>query len=290
MEKIMIDCHVHIRTNAILKNNFRKKLQNIDGQGAIIFSLPPETFFTTQGKRLSAERLDNVLKWCVDEKDFYPFFWLDPLAVDAPEQIETACKKGIAGFKIICDRFYPSDKKAMKIFRLIANKGKPVLFHSGILWNGKVSSKYNRPLEFECLLEVPELRFALAHVSWPWCDELIALYGKFLNAFALNSGKSFEMFIDTTPGTPVIYREEVLKKLYTAGYDIENNIIFGLDSYADEYNSKWAKEWLARDNEILQKLGLSNKQIEKYFSDNVKRFLGVNNLPLSRKCPIAGVN
>ncbi|MDD5599346.1 MAG: hypothetical protein PHV82_15470, partial [Victivallaceae bacterium] len=117
-----------------------------------------------------------------------------------------------------------------------------------------------------------------------------ALYGKFLNAMALNPETSTEMFIDTTPGTPVIYREDVLKKLYTVGYDIENNLLFGLDSYADEYNLSWGRDWIARDRKILQGLALSGGQIEKYFSGNIKRFLGIERLPADRKLPLAGSN
>ncbi|MDD5699535.1 MAG: amidohydrolase family protein [Victivallaceae bacterium] len=286
----MIDCHVHLKTAVGRETDFKVNLSGICGQGAIILSLPPATFFTSRQKYPFIQRLNNVLEWCKDEKDFYPFFWLDPLEEEALKQIEICCSRGIAGFKIICDRFSPSHETAMEVFRFIAAKGKPVLFHSGILWDGKVSSKYNRPLEFECLLEIPKLRFALAHVSWPWCDEAIALYGKFLNAFALNPKNSAEMFIDTTPGTPVIYRQEVLEKLYKVGYDLENNVMFGTDSYADEYNCPWVEEWLARDKEILVSSGLSDEQIDKYFGDNVRRFLGIDQSVIEKKLPLAGLN
>jgi predicted TIM-barrel fold metal-dependent hydrolase len=119
---------------------------------------------------------------------------------------------------------------------------------------------------------------------------LIALYGKFLNALALNPQNSAEMFIDTTPGTPVIYRKEVLEKLYKVGYDLENNIMFGSDSYADDYNCQWVKEWVARDKEILSGLGLSGEQIGKYFGGNVRRFLGIDKSVVEKKLPLAGLN
>lgn len=284
----MLDCHVHIKSDNVKKNDFRTALGNGGADGAVVFSLPPENFFVSGHKYSSAERLDNVLNWCRGEKDLFPFFWLDPLSENAAWEVGQACRRGIMGFKVICDRFYPSDRKAMEIFKLIASSGKPVLFHSGILWDGKVSSKYNRPMEFECLLDVPGLRFALAHISWPWCDELIALYGKFLNAMALNPGKASEMFIDTTPGTPVIYREEALRKLYTVGYDVENNVIFGSDSYADSYNVNWVADWQSRDRSILESIGLDEKQIEKYLGENLRRFVSEDASPASRKSPLAG--
>ena len=71
------------------------------------------------------------------------------------------------------------------------------------------------------------MRFSLAHISWPWCDELIAAYGKILNASASRADYRGEMFVDITPGTPTIYRREALTKLFTVGYDIQDNVIFG---------------------------------------------------------------
>jgi hypothetical protein len=104
-----------------------------------------------------------------------------------------------------------------------------MLFHSGILYDGRDTSRYNRPAEFECLLDVPGLRFAMAHISWPWCDEMIALYGKFQAAHGSRADVP-ELFIDTTPGTPAIYRRDALTKVFTVGFDVKHNVLFGSDS------------------------------------------------------------
>ena len=64
----------------------------------------------------------------------------------------------------------------------IAKLNVPVIFHTGILWDGRVSSNYNRPLHWESLLPITNLRFSMGHCSWPWVDECIALYGKFLKS------------------------------------------------------------------------------------------------------------
>ena len=74
------------------------------------------------------------------------------------------------------------------------------------MWDGKPSGPYNRPVGFESLLEVQGLRFCMAHVSWPWCDELVAVYGKVLNGYTNRRDLTVEMFVDITPGTPPIYR------------------------------------------------------------------------------------
>lgn len=270
-----LDCHIHIMDGEKNREEFIRKLQDVGIDGGVLLSLPPASF-TKFGKSHSAEeRLADLFYWTGDHPDLYPFFWIDPLESDAVEQVETANKYGVKGFKVICNKFYPSDKRPLEVFKAIAESNKPILFHSGILWDGSASSKYNRPAEFEALLDISGLRFALAHVSWPWCDECIAVYGKFQDALAARPDLNVEMFIDTTPGTPPIYREEVLTKLLTVGYDISNNILFGTDCTASNFSCKYAGEIIARDSSIYKKLNIEKEDNEKIFSENLKRFIGV---------------
>jgi predicted TIM-barrel fold metal-dependent hydrolase len=81
------------------------------------------------------------------------------------------------------------------------------------------------------------------------------------------------MFIDTTPGTPRIYRREALTKLFTVGYDIENNIIFGSDSTTHDYRNDWCRDWIEYDNAILKDLNINQQVIDNMFYHNAKRFL-----------------
>ena len=269
----MIDCHVHTHKNINRSPELHKRLSAIGMSGAFILSLPPENFYDYSPITNPTERLSLLKDWCLGRSSFYPFFWLDPTADDAIAQVEMCCHKDIMGFKVICDHFYPSNIKAMEVFKLIAKKNKPILFHSGILWDAKVSSKYNRPVEFECLLEIHHLRFAMAHISWPWCDELLAVYGKFQRQKNCSPEIAPEMFIDTTPGTPPIYREAELSKLYMIGYELEDNLMFGTDGTADDYCSEWAGKLFHRDKTILKRIALDEEKIAKYFGKNAERFI-----------------
>ena len=216
-------------------------------------------------------------------------FSLESGSVDLPSAWRAADKPGADGQSIwlgVRDRFYPRAKRAMPVFQSIARAGKPILFHSGILWDGKDSARYNRPGEFEALVDIDGLKFCLAHISWPWCDELVAVYGKFLNARTRN--RNVEMFVDTTPGTPVIFRREVLSKLFGSDYDVSRNIIFGTDCRANDYTDTWAREWIARDLEILSALHIEEKTVRAVFADNLQRFVGESDAVVEHKIPLPG--
>jgi len=268
-----IDGHIHIMKRDFSREDFLQRLDDAGLEGGIVFSLPPEKSKPANNCISPEERIDNLTGLCNGSDTLFPFFWIDPIADDAESQVDRAIKMGVRGFKVICDYFYPDDEKALKTFAAIAERGYPIMFHSGILWDGKVSSKYNYPVNFEILLTVKKLRFSLAHISWPWTDELIAVYGKFQNAYHRNPDVSCELFIDTTPGTPAVYREEVFKKLFSAGYDIENNIFFGSDSLVEDYDVSWTADWVERDKKILESLDVSDGFIDSYFSLNVLRFI-----------------
>lgn len=276
----MFDSHVHVIDDKIDIEGLLERLRRSNVKGCALLSLPPKAF-PSLSKRMTtpADRLENIMSWSSADQavkpnvEIFPFFWCDPLEDDAAEQVEKADKAGVAGFKIIMNRDYPSHPQAMEIFDRIAKTGKPVIIHTGILWDGCPSSRYNRPAEYECLLDIPRLKFSLCHMSWPWIDECLAVYGKFLHATKVNPKISSEMFIDLTPGTPKIYRKEALTKLFTIGYDVEDNILFGTDCLASDYDIKWLKDWNATDSQIMSDLGIRQETMEKYYSGNFLRFI-----------------
>ena len=290
---MIIDGHVHVDSLRNSGNQAEpKKLMNALNQcglaGAVILSQHPTLHEMNGVCTSAADRLNNLTSWTQDQETLYPFFFINPLDEDAPEQVKNALKAGVDGFKVICNTHYPGDSRAMKIYQLIADAHKPILFHSGILWDGRVSAHFNRPAEFECLLDIKGLRFILAHVSWPWVDECIAVYGKFANTHAHRADFDVEMFIDITPGTPAIYREEVLTKLMRVDYDLSDHVIFGTDSHAYDYNTRWTSEWIDRDTEIYKRLGISKDIQDRLFGLNLLRCLGKSPQSVKRTIPYSG--
>lgn len=267
-----IDMHIHCGDQPIDPKKLLAQMDACGISGGVLFSHYPKGYKADGW--CAKDRIRQVLDVCRDYPErLFPVLWIHPHEPDVLAVVEEAAARGILGFKMICNNFYVSDPDCMALVRKIRDLDKPIFFHSGILWDGGDSSKYNRPLNWECLVDMKGLRFSLGHCSWPWIDECIALYGKFLNAYA--NGMGAEMFFDATPGTPAIYRKELLTKLYTVGYDVPDNVMFGTDCTASDYSSQWAGQWLQTDGAILRELGADEEIFQKLYYDNVLRFLGL---------------
>lgn len=250
----MEDFHIHLcagpsDTPAV----FKQKTMDAEITGGNLFSISPASHRVYEGSdQCWRARLEHVLNFASGAPGFRPIFWIDPTEKDAEQQIQTCAASGIAGFKIICTHFYP--REILPQLTLIAEIGLPAIFHSGILYDEHCSAQYNRPLEFECLMAVRNLRFSMAHIGWPWCDELVALFGKmnYLHGHDRNNWSC--LYVDITPGTPPIYRREAIRKLYLSGYNAKNKVLWGVDNLANDYNVEYAKYWAKLDREIFAEL------------------------------------
>ncbi|HIS25956.1 MAG TPA: hypothetical protein IAA57_03490 [Candidatus Pullilachnospira intestinigallinarum] len=268
-----IDAHVHMNGEEKDSGKLMKNLERAGFDGAVLFSPSPNALF---GKKMSnQERLEHLLQYTRGRDLLYPFYFVDPTEEDAEEQVKAAKEAGVKGYKIICNHFYPGDERAIMIYQWIADHKMPLMFHSGILYDGiNVSGKYNRPCEFERLLSIKGLKFSLAHISWPWTGECIAVFGKF-NCFKEQNpdGKAASMFLDLTPGTPPTFREDALRHVFGNGFHVDTCTFWGSDNVAEDYNWEYAKQIRERDEEIFGKLGLSQTYQDDIFQGNFRRFL-----------------
>lgn len=268
------DAHIHVYPGEPKPDELLASFRKAGLAGGCIFSEFPDGWKNRKEKSSTpAEKMDRVIEWASASPTIYPFYWIDPARPDACDLVDMAVEKGIYGFKVIRSDGRPVDEKSLPVYRRIAHYNKPLTFHSGILWDGRPSSDNFRPANWEALLDVPGLRFALAHISWPWCDECIAVYGKLLNAMVTRGNKVPEMFIDTTPGTPRIYRKDALTKVFTVGYDVKDHVMFGSDCKTNQYNVKWTTDWLKVDDAIYSELELDSSMIDSIYRKSVERYL-----------------
>lgn len=251
----MYDAHIHFHYGKCdTPQEFLQKAAagGVTG-GNVLSTIPEKRLGFADGDYRWQGRLGSVLEYTSQTPGFHPFFWINPLDKDWEKQITTAVETGIAGFKIICESYYPED--CVPACKLIAQTGKPVMFHSGVLGEGRdmLAAKYNMPSSFEILLSIKGLRFSLAHLGWPWMDDYMSMVAK--SCFCYDPEFANRMFFDLTPGTPGIYREECLRKLYLTGYRIKDFVLWGTDGQVNDYAPLLPEHWAKRDKPYMEKIG-----------------------------------
>ena len=193
----------------------------------------------------------------------YGLLWADPRTDGVAEEIEYALvDRKLHGIKMIPDHWSACDEFMFPIYEQVRDLGKVIHFHSGILYAFGDSSRFCRPALYEVLINFPGLRFALAHISWPWTDECIAVFGHFRSA-ASHRGDGSGMWVDTSRGTPDDWRLDAMRK--AIGFCGTNRLMYGTDARPSGLG-KTAPIHIAKDLDLLRdQLGVSEAQLEEFF-------------------------
>ena len=281
----IFDVHLHTdcANTEIDSKKLIEKMEEAGIWGGCIFSQRPDYDYPETGLDFEG-RVNQVLEWTKDYKDrLFPALWIHPYEENAVEKVQIAVDRGIAAFKMMCTTYYPYEEKCLELLRAIAKTGKPVFFHSGILYTKCTEveiCKRNRPVNWEALLTIPGLRFSMAHCSWPWYDEMIAFAGRMYTdrtAYIEEGEVPPTMYYDLSPGTPDAYREDLFTKLYDFS-PIGAKCMFGSDQWVEKYDPERTRRLLEMDNRILDKLGISLEKRNKMFYQNFLTFMGREDL------------
>jgi len=277
----MLDCHIHFMPligPAEEPGVFLERAAAAGVTGGSIFSLPPESFRPDPERSQHwCDRLQYILEYCGQTPGFLPFFWIDPTESDADAQISAAADAGIRGFKCICNHFSP--RSQLRRFAAIAETGLPIHFHSGILFDHYASGEFLRPLAFEPLLEIRDIRFALAHIGNPWYDECILLHAKFKAAINNVPGvRRLRMFIDLTPGVTKVRRRDAFRMLFLSGYaDTAPDVLWGSDNRINAYNSKKAACWSDFDKQLIDEILQESREFSVSLPENLWEMITEHN-------------
>ena len=269
------DGHVHIFPGKPDSEAYVARLAKAGFRGGILLSENPDPLDDSPAPDPEGA-MDRAIEWASASETLYPFYWINPVLDNASDLVDMAVEKGMFGFKVLPGRFMPGDPKALPVYEKMAKAGKPVLFHSGILWDGRPSSKFTRPGNYEELIDIPGLRFCCAHISWPWCEECVALFGKLLAAHDELGDDMCTMFVDTTPGTPPGRRRAALDTLYTIGWPAEqmkDRIMFGTDCFVTDYSVARPHDIMDRDDAICRDLKVGADMVESAYRTAFEKFL-----------------
>ena len=132
---------------------------------------------------------------------------------------------GVRGFKFhpTSQGFYPNDRMAYPLYEVIQEAGLPALFHTGQTGAGAgapggmgLRLKYSNPIHLDDVAaDFPELTIIMAHPSFPWQDEALAVATHKPKCYIDLSGWSPKYF----PANLVQYANTLLKERMLFGTD-----------------------------------------------------------------------
>ncbi len=154
-----------------------------------------------------------------------PFASVDPHRLDAAQLAASLVAQGARGLKLhpTLQGFAPDDRMAYPLYETAAASGVPVLFHSGQTGIGAglpggsgLRLSYSHPMLLdEVAADFPQLTIVIAHPSFPWQDEALAVATHKANVYIDLSGWSPRYF----PPQLVQYAGSLLKHKVMFGSD-----------------------------------------------------------------------
>ena len=192
-----------------------------------------------------------------------PFGSVDPhkgkLGVRRARELIAA---GVRGFKFHpnLQAFAPDDREFYPLYEVIAEAGLIALFHSGTTGigagmpgGGGVRLKYSNPMFVDDVAaDFPELQIILAHPSFPWQDEALAI--------AVHKPN---VYIDLSGWSPKYFPENLIRYTNT---QLRHKMLFGSD-----YPLITPERWLAD----FAQLPIRDEVRPLVLKENAARLLGL---------------
>jgi len=170
--------------------------------------------------------------------------------------------RGVRGFKFHpnTQAFSPDDRAFYPLYETIAEAGLIALFHSGTTGigagmpgGGGVKLKYSNPmLVDDVAADLPELDIILAHPSFPWQEEALAVATQKPN-----------VYIDLSGWSPKYFPEILVQYINTR---LKDKMLFGSD-----YPLITPDRWLAD----FEKLPIRDEVRPLVLKENAARLLGL---------------
>lgn len=228
--------------------------------GAVIFPVDAER--ETGFRRYNNEEMAEL---AAEHSDvLIPFASIDPAKgkVGAREARRLVEHFGVRGFKFhpTMQGFYPNDRSAYVLYEAIQECGVPALFHTGqtavgagMRGGNSMRLKYSNPIYLDDVAaDFPDMQIVMAHPSFPWQEEALAVATHKPNVWIDLSGWSPKYF----PPILVRYANSLLK----------DRVLFGSD-----WPAITPDRWLAD----FEKLDIKPEVRPKILKENARRLLGI---------------
>ncbi|WP_042392267.1 amidohydrolase family protein [Streptacidiphilus carbonis] len=169
---------------------------------------------------------------------------------------------GVRGFKFhpSIQGFFPNDRMAYGLYEVIEETGAVALFHTGqtgigagVPGGGGIRLKYSNPMHVDDVAaDFPQLKIILAHPSFPWQDEALAV-----------ATHKPGVHIDLSGWSPKYFPPQLV---HYANSLLQDKVLFGSD-----YPVLTPDRWLAD----FEKLPIKDSVRPKILKQNAARLLGL---------------
>jgi predicted TIM-barrel fold metal-dependent hydrolase len=169
---------------------------------------------------------------------------------------------GVKGFKFhpSVQGFFPNDRFAYELYAIIEELGAIALFHTGqtgigagVPGGGGIRLKYSNPLYIDDVAaDFPHLQIILAHPSFPWQDETLAV-----------ATHKPGVHIDLSGWSPKYFPPQLVQYANTL---LKDKVLFGSD-----FPLLTPDRWLAD----FEKLPIKDEVRPKILKENAARLLGL---------------
>jgi len=252
----IVDCHVHVSGHT----DPDKLLSQLDDSGVdrviLLSQVERRSLEKTRENLLATKRLLEA-----GGDRISALAWVNP-TIDGMGDLaaEALTEMGYSGIKIIPDHWFAYEQQLEPFWERMNQLEASILFHTGILWLFEDGSRFCRPVYLEKLLHYPKIRFAMAHISWPWCEECLAVMGRMRAAAKRDGNRPWQSYIDLTPGTPAHIRRQAVAN--AIAYCGPQRIMFGSDASAPD-GMAWQKQLVQEYRAILDELDLDQQQTQR---------------------------
>ncbi|MFB6672426.1 amidohydrolase family protein [Streptomyces sp. NPDC056390] len=192
-----------------------------------------------------------------------PFASIDPAKgrAGAREVARLVRDFGVRGFKFhpSVQAFYPNDRSAYVLYEAIEEAGAIAVFHTGQTGigagapgGGGIRLKYSNPLYIDDVAaDFPAMPIIMAHPSFPWQDEALAV-----------ATHKPQVYIDLSGWSPKYFPPQLIQYANTL---LKDKVLFGTD-YPLLTPERWLKDFAA--------LPVKDEVRPKILKENAARLLG----------------
>ncbi|MBI4448284.1 amidohydrolase family protein [Candidatus Woesearchaeota archaeon] len=224
---MVIDVHTHIFNEKIYRDYLRKS-------GSKVSKMLVLHWYKSD--------FSQVSKFCETKKNLFLIgnVDFDKGTNNQLKHLERLLKKNkIFGIKLYpgYQYFYPSDKKVYPVAKLCQKYGKPLIFHSGDVYNpeGGALLKYSHPIHIDALaVKFPKCKMIISHFGFPYLMETANIVSKNGNVYTDISGTIMQCGSDKELKRLLSQYEADLGRVFSYFPNIKHKIMFGTD-YGGEH-------------------------------------------------------